>query len=175
MVHRPREPSPVRQHLLSRPVSQLFARRSPSCLSPARCLQRRQYERELKKLEEKTARRIEEAIQKNIEEKFDLEEVILEIERRIAEGVKKLFDDVEVQLEKEKQDALNKTRRKELISYHHYDTCMISKIKKSQCPHLEQARKVREWLDKMLEENSRRVEEAQRREALELQQKDEEW
>ncbi|XLS93616.1 hypothetical protein HN51_069624, partial [Arachis hypogaea] len=75
---------------------------------------RRQYEKELKKLEEKTARRIEEAIQKNIEEKFDLEEVILEIERRIAEGVKKLFDDVEVQLEKEKQDALNKTRRKEL-------------------------------------------------------------
>ncbi|KAK9950241.1 hypothetical protein M0R45_005742 [Rubus argutus] len=38
----------------------------------------------------------------------------------------------------------------------------------------EQARKEREELDKMLEENRRRVEEAQRREALELQSKEEE-
>lgn len=38
----------------------------------------------------------------------------------------------------------------------------------------EQARKEREELDKMLKENSRRVEESQRREALEQQRKDEE-
>lgn len=38
----------------------------------------------------------------------------------------------------------------------------------------EQARREREELDKMLEENSRRVEESQRKEALELQRKEEE-
>ena len=38
----------------------------------------------------------------------------------------------------------------------------------------EQARREREELDKMLEENKRRVEESQRREALELQRKEEE-
>lgn len=44
------------------------------------------------------------------------------------------------------------------------------------CPDLpqEQARREREELDKMLEENRRRVEEAQRKEALEQQQKEEE-
>ena len=75
---------------------------------------RRQHEEELKLLEEETARRIEEAIRKNVEEKLDSEEVRLEIERRIAEGVKKLFDDVEAQLEKEKEDALTEARRKEV-------------------------------------------------------------
>lgn len=65
-------------------------------------------------MEEETARRIEEAIRKNVEEKLNSEEVKVEIERRVAEGVKKLFDDVEVQLEKEKQDALTEARRKEV-------------------------------------------------------------
>jgi DNA primase large subunit len=73
-----------------------------------------QREEELKLLEEETARRIEEAIRKNVEEKLNSEEAKLEIERRVAEGVKKLFDDVEVQLEKEKQDALTDARRKEV-------------------------------------------------------------
>jgi DNA primase large subunit len=73
-----------------------------------------QREEELKLLEEETARRIEEAIRKNVEEKLNSEEAKLEIERRVAEGVKKLFDDVEVQLEKEKQDALTEARRKEV-------------------------------------------------------------
>lgn len=68
----------------------------------------------MKQLEEETALRLEEAIQKNVEERLSTEEVKLEIERRIAEGVKKLFDDVEIQLEKEKQDALNEARRKEV-------------------------------------------------------------
>ncbi|KAL6554767.1 hypothetical protein OROHE_007506 [Orobanche hederae] len=42
------------------------------------------------------------------------------------------------------------------------------------CRCSEQSQKEREELDKMLEENRRRVEEAQRREALELQCKEEE-
>ena len=68
----------------------------------------------MKLLEEETARRLEEAIRKNVEEKLNTEEVKLEIERRVAEGVKKLFDDVEAQLEKEKEDALTEARRKEV-------------------------------------------------------------
>ncbi|KAL5145999.1 Uncharacterized protein HKD37_06G015914 [Glycine soja] len=114
-------------------------------------ISKRQHEEELKLLEEETARRLEEAIRKNVEEKLNTEEVKLEIERRVAEGVKKLFDDVEAQLEKGKEDALTEARRKE-----------------------EQARKEREELDLMLEENRRRVEESQRKEALEQQRKEEE-
>lgn len=68
----------------------------------------------MKLLEEETARRLEEAIRKNVEEKLNSEEVRLEIERRVAEGVRKLFDDVEAQLGKEKEDALTEARRKEV-------------------------------------------------------------
>ena len=75
---------------------------------------KRQHEEELKLLEEETARRLEEAIRKNVEEKLNTEEVKLEIEKRVAEGVKKLFDDVEAQLENEKEDALTEARRKEV-------------------------------------------------------------
>lgn len=75
---------------------------------------KRQHEEELKLLEEETARRLEEAIRKNVEEKLNSEEVRLEIERRVAEGVRKLFDDVEAQLGKEKEDALTEARRKEV-------------------------------------------------------------
>lgn len=75
---------------------------------------KRQHEEELKLLEEETARRLEEAIRKNVEEKLNTEEVKLEIEKRVAEGVKKLFDDVEAQLEKGKEDALTEARRKEV-------------------------------------------------------------
>ena len=80
---------------------------------------------------------MEELIQKNVEERLNSEETKLEIQGRIEEGRKKLFDDVDVQLEKEKEVALTATRQKE-----------------------EQARKEREELDKMLEENRRRVEKA---------------
>lgn len=75
---------------------------------------KRQHEEELKLLEEETARRLEEAIRKNVEEKLNSDEVRLEIERRVAEGVRKLFDDVEAQLGKEKEDALTEARRKEV-------------------------------------------------------------
>lgn len=65
-------------------------------------------------MEEETARRLEEAIRKNVEERLSSEEVRLEIERRIGEGRKKLFDDVATQLEKEKEAALIEARRKEV-------------------------------------------------------------
>lgn len=94
---------------------------------------------------------MEEAIQKNVEERLNSEDVKLDIERRVVEGRKKLFDDVATQLQKEKESALAEARLKQ-----------------------EQAQKEREELDKMLEENKRRVEEAQRREALEQQRKEEE-
>ncbi|XP_022973629.1 uncharacterized protein At1g10890-like [Cucurbita maxima] len=100
-----------------------------------------------KKLEEDASSRVEELIQKNVEERLNSKEIKLEIQRRIKEGRKKLYDDVDMQLEKEKEAA---TRQKE-----------------------EQARKEREELDKMLEENRRRVEKAKRRLALELQWKEE--
>lgn len=65
-------------------------------------------------LEEDTARRIEEAVRRNVEERLKSEEVKLEIERRIAEGLKKKFDDVEIQLQKEKQEMLAEARRKDV-------------------------------------------------------------
>jgi arginine/glutamate-rich protein 1 len=43
---------------------------------------KRQHDEELKLLEEETARRIEGAIRKNVEEKLNSEEFKLEIERR---------------------------------------------------------------------------------------------
>ncbi|XP_023000637.1 uncharacterized protein At1g10890-like [Cucurbita maxima] len=97
-----------------------------------------------KKLEEDATRRVGELIQKNVEERLNSTETKLEIQMRIEEGRKKLFDDVDVQFEKEKEAALTATRQKE-----------------------EQARKEREELDKMLEENWRSVEKAKRRLALE--------
>ena len=75
---------------------------------------RRQQEAVLKLLEEETARRLEESIRKNVEEKLNSEEVQLEIERRIEQGRKKLFDDVESQLHKEKEAALAEERKKEV-------------------------------------------------------------
>lgn len=75
---------------------------------------RRQHEAELKQLEEETARRLEEAIRKNVEERLSSEAVKLEIEKRIEEGRRKLFDDVAAQLEKEKEDALIEARQKEV-------------------------------------------------------------
>lgn len=65
-------------------------------------------------MEEETAKRLEEAIRKNVEERLNSEEVRLEIERQIEEGQKKLFDDVATQLEKEKEAALMEARQKEV-------------------------------------------------------------
>lgn len=65
-------------------------------------------------MEEETAKRLEEAIRKNVEERLNSEEVRLEIERQIEEGRKTLFDDVATQLEKEKEAALMEARQKEV-------------------------------------------------------------
>ena len=65
-------------------------------------------------MEEETAKRLEEAIRKNVEERLNSEEVRLEIERQIEEGRKTLFDDVAAQLEKEKEAALMEARQKEV-------------------------------------------------------------
>jgi len=73
---------------------------------------RRQKEAELKLLEEETARRVEEAIRKKVEESLNSEEVKLEIRRRIEEGRKKIFDEVAIQLEKEKEATLSEARQK---------------------------------------------------------------
>jgi arginine/glutamate-rich protein 1 len=73
---------------------------------------RRQKEAELKLLEEELARRVEEAVRKNVEERLNSEEVKDEIKRRVEEGIKKLFDEVGAQLLKEKDAALNKARQK---------------------------------------------------------------
>lgn len=101
---------------------------------------RRQQEAELKQLEEETARRIEEAIRKNVEERLASDEVKLDIERRIEEGRKKLFEDVKDQLDKEKEAALVEARRKEVsnlasclnfISFHlgcHMNTNMTFRL-----------------------------------------------
>lgn len=101
---------------------------------------RRQQEAELKQLEEETARRLEEAIRKNVEERLASDEVKLEIERRIEEGRKKLFEDVKAQLDMEKEAALVEARRKEVsslasglnfISFHlgcHMNKNMISRL-----------------------------------------------
>ena len=65
-------------------------------------------------MEEETAKRLEEAIRKNVEERLNSEEVRLEIERQIEEGRKTLFNDVATQLEKEKEAALMEARQKEV-------------------------------------------------------------
>ena len=76
--------------------------------------QRLQHEAELKRLEEETAWRIEEAVRKNVEERMNTEEAKAEIERRTKEAYEKMLLDVEIQLKNEKESALNEARRKEV-------------------------------------------------------------
>lgn len=83
-------------------------------LSFALCSIRRQREAELKLLEEETARRVEIAIQKKVEESLDSEVIKLELKRLLEEGRKKLLDEVAAQLEKEKEAALIEARQKEV-------------------------------------------------------------
>lgn len=68
-------------------------------------------------IEEETARRVEEAIRKKVEESLNSDEIKLEIQRRLEEGRKRLHDEVEAQLEKEKEAALGEARRKEVILF----------------------------------------------------------
>ncbi len=73
-----------------------------------------QQEAELKLIEEETARRVEEAIRKKVNEALNSEEVKKEIEAKIKEGRNKLFDEIAQQLAREKEDALAEARRKEV-------------------------------------------------------------
>ena len=57
---------------------------------------------------------MEEAIQRNVEERLNSNEVKLDIERRVVDGRKKLFDDVTTQLKKEKEAALAEARLKQV-------------------------------------------------------------
>lgn len=81
-------------------------------------ISRRQKEAEFKLLEEELARRVEEAIRKNVEERLNSDEVKLDIERRIEEGIRKLFDEVDAQLQKEKAAALYEARQKAVSVMH---------------------------------------------------------
>ena len=67
-------------------------------------------------MEEETAKRVEEAIRKKVEERLGSEEIRLEIQRQLEEGRKKVASDVVAQLEKEKEAAVIEARRKE-VSY----------------------------------------------------------
>ncbi|GMH25074.1 hypothetical protein Nepgr_026917 [Nepenthes gracilis] len=113
--------------------------------------QRRQQEAELKLIEEESAKRVEAAIQKKVAESLESVEIKLEIQRCLEVGRKKVNEEVAAQLEKEKKAALIEARKKE-----------------------ELAHKEKGELERMLEENRRRIEEAQRTEALEQQRREEE-
>jgi arginine/glutamate-rich protein 1 len=77
---------------------------------------RRQQEAELKLIEEETARRVEEAIRKKVNEALNSEEVKNEIEAKVQEGRNKLFDEIAQQLAREKEDALAEARRQEVTT-----------------------------------------------------------
>ncbi|KAM7250885.1 hypothetical protein ACFE04_022768 [Oxalis oulophora] len=112
---------------------------------------RRQQQAELKLIEEETAKRVEGAIQKKVEESLNSVEIRSEIQKRLDEGRKRLHGEVAAQLEKEKESAIINAQLKE-----------------------EQAKKEKEELEKLLEENRRKVEEAQKREVEERLRKEEE-
>lgn len=64
-------------------------------------------------IKEETAKRVEEAIRKKVEESLNSEEIKLELQRRLEEGRRKLLDVVAVQLEKEKESAVIEARKRE--------------------------------------------------------------
>lgn len=74
---------------------------------------RRQEEAELKLIEEETAKRVEEAIKRKVDDSLNTEEIKLEIRRRLEEGRKKLVNEVAAQLEIEKEAALIEAKQKE--------------------------------------------------------------
>ncbi|GMH06740.1 hypothetical protein Nepgr_008580 [Nepenthes gracilis] len=113
--------------------------------------QRRQQEAELKLIEEETVKRVEAAIQKKVAERLESEEIKVEIRRVLEDGRKKVREEVAAQLAKEREAAVIDARRKE-----------------------ELAHKEKEKLERILEENRRRLEEPLRMEALERQRKEEE-
>lgn len=68
----------------------------------------------MKLLEEESTGRLEEAIQKMVEEDLNSEEVKLEVQQRLDAGRKRLVDVVAAQLEKEKEAALSDAREEEV-------------------------------------------------------------
>lgn len=71
----------------------------------------------MKLVEEETAKRVEAAIKKRVEESLNCEEIKLEIRRRLEEGRGNLRDEVAAQLEKEKENALVEVKRREVSIY----------------------------------------------------------
>ncbi|KAK4405047.1 hypothetical protein Sango_0511200 [Sesamum angolense] len=136
---------------------------------------RRQQEAELKLIEEETARRVAEAIQKKVQEGLNSEEIKLEIDKRLKEGRKKLVAEVAAQLEKEKEAALVEANRKEasicflfwvfllIIESSQQSKCMLKVVQ-------EQAQRGKEELERRLEEN-RELEELQRQKEEALRRK----
>lgn len=78
---------------------------------------RRQEEAELKLIEEETAKRVEEAIKRKVDDSLNTEDIKLEIRRRLEEGRKKLVNEVAAQLEIEKEAALIEAKQKEASSF----------------------------------------------------------
>ena len=68
----------------------------------------------MKLIEEETTKRLEEAIQKKVEESLNSEEMKQEIQKRLEEGRRTLNDEVAVQLKREKEDAGLQARKKEV-------------------------------------------------------------
>jgi arginine and glutamate-rich protein 1 len=73
---------------------------------------RRQKEVELRLLEEETAKRVEQAIRRKVEETLNCEEMKQEIQRRIEEGRKRIQVEVAAQIEKQKEAALIEAKEK---------------------------------------------------------------
>lgn len=68
----------------------------------------------MKLLEEESTGRLEEAIQKMVDEDLNSEEVKLEVQQRLDAGRKRLVDVVAAQLKKEKEAALSDAREEEV-------------------------------------------------------------
>jgi arginine and glutamate-rich protein 1 len=77
-------------------------------ISNCRC----QKEVELRLLEEETAKRVEQAIRRKVEETLNCEEMKQEIQRRIEEGRKRIQVEVAAQIEKQKEAALIEAKEK---------------------------------------------------------------
>ncbi|CAL1357467.1 unnamed protein product [Linum trigynum] len=112
---------------------------------------RQQHEAEVKLVVEETAKRLEEAIQRKVEESLASEEIKQYLQRHLNEGRKALMDEVAAQLKKEKEAVATETRQIE-----------------------ERAHKEKEMQERIVEAKERKVEEALRKEALEQMRREEE-
>ncbi|KAL6994974.1 hypothetical protein U1Q18_005109, partial [Sarracenia purpurea var. burkii] len=69
---------------------------------------------ELKLEEEETAKRVEEAIQKKVEDSLNYEEMKLEEQMRLAEGRRKLLDEEQARKKKEELAKMLKGNRRKM-------------------------------------------------------------